>query len=377
MANFPQDPINFYDYLQRKEELDSWNDHLGNFEFFTSKLFWDSYIFNPIVDYKLNEMNPGFNEKIKWPNRHDYAVALTHDVDMLSPFARIEHWRRIKINYTNWDTITKIKNILGLRHSAQSIDIFSPWIEVEKKYSFNSTFFVMPYEINKRDIMDNTYKINDRTYIKNRKIIFSKFLKEVHNNGWEIGIHGSIHAATDLEEFVLQKKQLEKELGFKIFSNRFHNLSFNRRETPPILDRAGILCDSTLGSNRLAGFRTGTTYPHKLELFSGNNESSFLEIPMNIMDSAILRFDNLGFNENIGFEFCKRIIDRVRSFRGVVTLNWHPHVIQFPSWWNLYNRLLEYIYDTNGWGTNCASLIDWWTAQGLDKILDSHFKKLK
>ena len=88
-------------------------------------------------------------------------------------------------------------------------------------------------------------------------------------------------------------------------------------------------------------------------------------------DGALLRPDNLDLDPESALALGKRLIDRVIETNGVITLLWHPESIARPGWFGVYEKLLEYIHEQNGWGASARQIYDWWTSQGLDKKLQS------
>ena len=81
--------------LDREEERGGRRESRGNFEFVHSELFWESRCFRPFIDEELARTQPELRDRILWPGRADYAVLLSHDVDQLAMWSRLEHWRRL------------------------------------------------------------------------------------------------------------------------------------------------------------------------------------------------------------------------------------------------------------------------------------------
>ncbi|MEO8205306.1 MAG: polysaccharide deacetylase family protein, partial [Chthoniobacterales bacterium] len=257
------------------------------------------------------------------------------------------------------------------------IDIFSPWVEAEKKHGFRSTFFFFASKISKRHVRDNVYRWEDLTWYRGSECRIADLVRDLDETGWEIGLHGSFNTAHDAEMMLEQKLDIEQFLKTPMISTRQHNLHFDSQETPQIMEKVGFAVDSTLGFNRDIGFRAGTSYPFHLWDASTNRWMKLLEIPLILHDCALLRKDNLDLDVESAFALCKKIIDQVAEMRGVVTLLWHPESYIKPYWFELYTRLLDYIDSQNGWGASAAQIYRWWTTQGLDTQLHQTVSNLQ
>ena len=173
-----------------------------------------------------------------------------------------------------------------------------------------------------------------------------------------------------------QKEDLEKTLGETVMVHRQHNLHFDAAVTPRILEQAGLKIDSTLGFNRDIGFRAGTSYPFRLWNQTNAQWLGLREIPLVLHDGALLRPDNLDLDPDRALALSKRVIERVIETKGVITLLWHPESIARPGWFDVYEKLLAYINEQNGWGTTARQIHEWWTSQGLDGKLRTMLESL-
>lgn len=108
-------------------------------------------------------------------------------------------------------------------------------------------------------------------------------------NGYEIGIHPSYASPNHLDMITAEKRVLENRLGKTVDLSRQHYLRFDWKKTPAYLLKAGIIKDSSLGYQNIIGFRCGTGFPYYLYDFENEKRSELLEIPMVIMDSALIR----------------------------------------------------------------------------------------
>ena len=353
---------------------------MGNFEAAFSKRRWDASLYRPILNQLLCQKIRGWSDQIKWPNEKQFAACLTHDVDSVRLFSRRELVRTISQYVqscrTGKERLKHLLSLSGLRHREQKVDLFTPWMEEERKHGFRSTFYFFPSRVSGRDPRDCTYQWDDPVTYRGKNATVQELVREIDHQGFEIGLHGSFSSATNYDFLREQKEDLEKVLGCEVYSIRQHNLRFDIRSTPLIHERAGFQSDSTVGFNRDVGFRSGIAYPYRPFDWDEKRSLGLLEIPLVLQDGALLRKDNLGLHLEKAFEVCRLLIDRVAETRGVITLLWHPNNMLDPAWFELYSKLLDEIDRRKGWGASAKQIYDWWIGQGLDGILERGLKQL-
>ncbi len=374
------EPESILNLVRRAEECGAPRDSIDNYEAQHSPRRWDASLYRPVADEMLVRAFPKWREEIVWPEGKRFAACLSHDVDSVQLDSRYELARTVALLARNASGLAKklrpLGGLVGLRRGPQKFDVFTPWVEIEAKYGFRSTFFVFPTRVRRRHIIDNVYRWDDRTTYRGEMASVREIVRDLQQRGWEIGLHGSYLSPLDGDLLAEQKDDVEQALGAAIVSSRQHNLHFDVMKTPAILERAGLQVDSTLGSNRDIGFRTGTSYPSRMWDWQTQRWLGLVEIPLVIHDGAILRPDNLDLDGESAFRVCRQLIDRVAEMRGVITLLWHPDKAALPVWWELYARLLEYIHQQNGWGASTRQIHEWWQTSGLGAKHHAMLEKL-
>jgi peptidoglycan/xylan/chitin deacetylase (PgdA/CDA1 family) len=370
--------FNVVSCLRRDEERAPARDSIDNFEAQHSPRRWDASWYRPVADERLIERFPNWREQITWPDGKRFAACLSHDIDSVQLDSRYELVRTALLLAQNANTLPKklkhLASFTGLRRGPRKFDLFTPWIEAEQNYGFRSTFFVFPTQVRKRHVIDNVYHWDDRTFYRDEVCSVREIIRDLHKRGWEIGLHGSYLSPLSDELLAEQKADVERALGAEIASSRQHNLHFDCKKTPALLEKVGLKVDSTLGSNRDIGFRAATSYPFRMWDWQSETWLRLVEIPLVLHDGALLRPDNLDLDPESAFAVCRRLIDRVAQTRGVVTLLWHPEKAALPEWFTLYCRLLEYIHRQHGWGASARQIHDWWVTNGL---LDAHHEMIR
>jgi hypothetical protein len=360
--------------LYRAEERDSHRDSIGNFESQHCERRWESPLYYPIVNEEIVRRNPDFLDAIQWPDGKTFAACLTHDVDTVQVNSRRELLRSIRLhlkhaaNVTEW--MRHAGSIVGVRKRPLDVDLFTPWMELEARFGFHSTFFFFGSRITQRHVHDDVYTWDDPVSYKGKKCALKEVVRDIEAQGWSVGLHSSFLSARDENLLREQKEDLEKVLGSQVYSIRQHNLHHDVRVTPVLEDRVGFQVGCTQGFNRDVGFRSGIAYPCRSYDVNEKRWLGIVQIPLVIQDGALLRQDNLDLNEADAIKLGKKLIDRVKRTKGVIGLLWHPNSVVQPSWWRVYETLLQYIHDENGWGASAKEIRDWWVGQGLSGKLE-------
>lgn len=147
--------------------------------------------------------------------------------------------------------------------------------------------------------------------------------------GYRLGLHPSYVCWADLAQFTKEKQLLESVIGQEVAFSRQHFLNFSISRTISILEKAGITEDHSLGFRAHIGFRCGTGFPFKLYNFEHERESMVTEVPLVIMDSAILAEAKRRGEEPIGF--LRRFLEKNRKGTQV-SVNFHNSSFDGIEW---------------------------------------------
>lgn len=331
-------------------------------------------LYTPVVDKaRLSETN----KKPEWPEGKPFAVCLTHDVDGVSAYSLKQSIRALRSPFNGLcETARKaerlerlFKNLIKSALFAFSKDPFhcyDRWLELEKRFGANSTFFFWPGwgNIKKHHHTDCNYELHDRVLFDNQKCSVAEMMREINRQGWEIGLHPSWYAFNDTDELMRQKEALETNLGCSIESVRQHYLHYDIRSTPRVQAAAGFKFDSTLGFNDNIGFRFGTCYPFNLFDLRAEKELNIVEIPLIIQDSAMLNPEKgMRIDEETAYGYIVHLAEEVKAVGGVLTLLWHPNEIYREKSILLYSRVLAYLKKQNGWLSSVKEIGNWWLQQ--------------
>ena len=367
--------------LTRSEEAESRHRAGENVESQHLWRRWEAPLYYPVVNDWIAEQNEEWLNEVRWPNGRSFAACLTHDVDTLQwnshPELRRRIWAEVRHSRRPAQRIRNALGLAGLRKRPEYRDIFTPWVELENSHGFRSSFFFFPTRVSKRHAGDVFYRWDDTTCYQGEKVKAEEVVQDLHRLGWEVGLHASVHASTTYDYLAEQKDDLERVTRGEVVSVRQHNLRYEAAVTPALHESAGFQTDSTLGFNFDIGFRAGIAYPFALWDSTKKHWLQIIELPLVLHDWAILAPEALALDEDWAFEICREIVRRVIRTKGVVCLLWHPHSVIWPAWWRLYERLLAYIAESNGWGATAKEIRDWWVSQNLDVNLADRLEQLK
>lgn len=349
------------DALLRQEEFDlEHRDQWGNWDFnFTKEDYKVPYV-DDLVAHRMRER--GVVRKSIWPGGKKFAFWLTHDLDLVSsadPVVLNRMQRKMARN-TNDKSQTIIQGIHAAYNYLRSLMpytqdplwVYEKWIDLEKEFGFDSTFFVFSRPSDEQDmhVYDCDYVFNDRMKYRGKSCSVAAFIRQLSLEGVEVGLHGSYLSWNNSELLLDQKNKIESVLGKPILAARQHFLHYDVDKTPDALVKAGIKVDSTLGFNRSVGFRAGTSFP-----FSIN--AGLLAVPQIIMDGAFFNDNSLNYNEQLAKVEVKRIIDCIEEVGGCLTINFHPNYLLHSTYWNTYKFILNELKSRNAACMNAERLL--------------------
>jgi peptidoglycan/xylan/chitin deacetylase (PgdA/CDA1 family) len=368
--------------LTRQEELDSSiRDRWGNWDWQFCDAQRRGELYIPWLDKplvllrdELERQHPEVAAEPLWPDGKSFALCLTHDLDEVSPCGALRtRARSVQLAIRagqKWPGVIKqamafaYDSLVQRRPPASSSERrYEDWLKPEDKHGFKSTFFFFPSRLGRPHIWDCTYRFSDKIQSKNGKISVAEMLREIDRAGWEVGLHGSYHSATEPGLLKDERRQVEEALGHRIISIRQHYLHYDVGTTPRLQADAGLTADSTQGFNRCVGFRAGTSFPYWCWDHKSGRILRVLEIPQIIMDGALFQPNSLEYDEETAVRHSLQIMEAVERVGGCLTLNWHPNYLNDNKWWNIYKTLLEEAGRRNAWGCSVKQLYKWWTAR--------------
>jgi hypothetical protein len=304
------------------------------------------------------------------PSGYGFVACLTHDVDFVNmrdhqPFDRSVLgfiarsifpsnlrdtrseivWSRI---VKNWRALLSLPAVyLGL-----SRDI---WFDIDRymelERGLGSTFYFIPLKGHAGESRGRTepHWRAARYDVKEYRVLIAELKRE----NAEIGLHG-LDAWQDPQKGMREKEILRSLSGEESVGIRMHWLYFSK-ESSKILEEAGFAYDSTVGYNEANGFRCGTT-----QVFCLPGSKRLLELSLNVMDTALFYSERMGLSEAEAMEQCKKLITALRSYGGVLTINWHTRSLSPErNWDSFYLELLDLLKVERVWFATARAAVEW------------------
>jgi len=281
-----------------------------------------------------------------WPRGSRFALGLSHDVDRIrKTFQQVTHSVRA---FKQGQARRALHLALGPGRHAYWC--FPRIMAMERQLGVRSTFFFLhevpdsgSLGIRNRILLSGVCRLDDPRI---RGIV-----PELHEGGWEIGLHSSTFARDDVSRLVREKHLLEGLTGQAVKGVRQHYLDSQVSRLWPLQREAGFDYDSTMGYSTGNGFRAGTCFP-----FPVGPEGALCQIPFEIMDGA-LRPSAESWSD------CLRIMRHVEAVGGVLVLLWHQRFFNtddFPGYAEVYRKLVAEAIRRNAWIAPLGDVIQAW-----------------
>lgn len=284
------------------------------------------------------EPQPGFSH-----------IYLTHDVDQIWTWDNYYRALRTVIRRclkNEEDNLLPVKSVYNYKKydPVYTFPELLKWDgELKKKYAekCQDIYFMMGCE--KKTTHDAGYFSN-----KKRTKDLTDYLID---SGAEIGIHTSYTAASNMDLFKSEVKNIEDLGAEKITKVRNHYLASKEPEDFRYYIDAGMTDDFTMCYADVAGFRLGTCRPVrwidpiKLEL------TSLMMHPMTVMECTLDGKNYMNItDEEEAFLTVRSLLSQIKKYNGEVVLLWHsPSVYDNKGSYqrSLYLRVLEQLKNEN------------------------------
>jgi hypothetical protein len=365
--SFSAKDIEFINYhiANTEERTASIRDDWGNWEFpYTDYDYTKPYVDDLILQHIANNQ---FKQRQIWPDGKKFAISISHDVDLVTQSSYKAAKRQITKIFVKNETIFKklkdskfllsyVNNLRRLANTNDSIWCYEKWLEAIDKQGFKSTFYYFARPALKdMHKVDCDFLFSDKVVFMGNKMTVAEMMQKMHEQEYEIGVHGSYYTALNSNLLKEQINQVENVIGVPVTANRQHWLHYNINVTPQIHKDAGVHTDSTMGFNRTIGFRNGCSMPYYL-LDKNYAETNVLEIPMHIMDGALFEKNSLLLNKEYALKKSLALLDKVEKVGGCCTINFHPNYVSNPDWWWVFNEFIKEAKLRNAYGATASQI---------------------
>lgn len=304
--------------------------------------------FIPIVNMIFNALEKLIIQHfphLRFEEKKSLVIDFSHDVDYISKTLQLRLKQTAMNCFNIFKSIKKfnifiqnIRRVISFLVSSPSYWCFDYWRQIEKKYGIRSTFYIYA-KVNKNVnikswLLDPSYDIEKENRLK-------AAIKELINEGFKIGLHGSFNSAIDPDLLRKEKEKLESILGINIEKVRQHWLNYDEDITPHAHEKL-FEFDSTIGWNDIMGFRAGIASLYHPYSFKYKRKLNYVVIPLVIMDSHV--YDYARSNSHDSLEKVISIIKKAEKFskKPYISICWHQRVCSDDYKWNiLYEELLK------------------------------------
>ena len=246
----------------------------------------------------------------RWAGGAPFAACISHDIDTLRSAwkapakAALQRGQLLKFGQLAWRHLTRPDAWDNLEAVAATV----------AQHGGRSTFFILPEHRRGPGGTPNAdYRLTP---------VLRQRLKRLEERGFEIGLHGGIGTATDAAQLANERARLPAATP----GLRFHYLRWEPRRTPALLEAAvatGLRYDSTLGFAEHFGFRNSYCHPFYPFNFATGKAHSFLEIPLNVMDTTLHHPNYLQLSAAEILPALQPMLAEIERFGGVASILWH------------------------------------------------------
>ncbi len=321
----------------------------------------ENLLFNAILA-GCNKKNIPLVQKSYWPNGKKFAVCLTHDVDEIKKtYQWISRPLRFLLKMDLQGFIGQSQSFIQKIKGIEPYFTYEDIISIEDNFGAKSTYFFLKESGNPRIFSIKTWYL----YGRNRSFQspdIKTLIQRLLANGDEVAIHGSYFSYLQPKLLEEETRELEGIICGKIVGSRQHNLNLEIPETWDHQISAGLMYDTTLGFKDTIGFRWGTSFPFFPN--TGKEHVPLLEIPLIIMDVCLESSTNK-------ISDCLNIADHVANHHGVLTLLWHPPIIntlEYPCARDIYIQINQYCREKGAWITRAKDIFEWITLRNQQKF---------
>jgi hypothetical protein len=300
---------------------------------------------------------------IPWPDGRRWAVALTHDVDIIAWWPLFTALRLAELVRKGearraGRAVLAALGAIGKKNPAQ-VGI-AELLRVEREHSVHSTWFFLCGTPGLR-----TFLAGDLTYLPESEDA-RLALAAVGGDGHAVGLHGSHATLTAPDVFAEQRSRLTHLAQRTIAGVRQHFLRFDPHHTPQAMRQAEFAYDSTAGFPDRNGFRLGVCDVLPEWSTGGGAEGEgkgrpLAEVPFAWMDRALSKYRGIE-DPDAWITDALELAGVCRNLEGLWVGVWHPNLIPalgYPGAPPAYDQLLQRLLTDRPFVGTLDELVAW------------------
>lgn len=292
-----------------------------------------------------------------WPDGKRWAVAITHDLDVVSgwPLFAMMRWLELARKGKIGRAIRAKLSGLGSLGRGPVLAAVNRLIAIESEAGIRATWFVLAGEpdLERWRRGDVTYRLKG----PDARAILERLAHAQH----EVGLHGSLRTAESSEQLAAERDVVREVTGSAPEGLRQHFLRMRPGITQAHAQAAGFSYDSTFGFADRSGFRLGAA-----DLIQCWSESQAKAIEL---DEAPLVWMDRTFSKYLGEENPEAWVDdaldlarRCQAAEGMWVGLWHPNTVPalgYPDTWPAFTRLVQSLARMDAYIAPLQELVAW------------------
>ena len=292
---------------------------------------------------------------IPWPDGRRWAVALTHDLDVVAGWPMFTALRVLEL-------VGKGKLGLAARAAGAAVTAIARdpvWTGVQQVLSAEggvpATWFVLAgtpsWESWRRG--DVTYSLESHA---TRRI-----LEAVRTAGHEIGLHGSYVTLLDAGRFRAERERLASATHVSPLGVRQHFLRMRPGGTQHAMRAGGFAYDATYGFADRNGFRLGVADVVPAWDAAHQTPAVIDEVPLVWMDRALTKHAHVEDPE-AWIADALELVHTAQEVDGLWVGLWHPNqtpALGYPDAPAAYARLVQQLLERRPYVATLATLVEW------------------
>jgi hypothetical protein len=319
---------------------------------------------------KLMARRPGLEAARlpRWPDGKQYSVVLTHDTDTVHLGAPMElAYNAVKFLVRRDATYLRMVKE-GIKFLGRPMDNplfgFPLWAEYESANDIRSCFFLST------KTKGSGFEINDwRSTVTNQRIDWDT-LRRLSDRGWEFGLHSSIKAKLDVNNFLEAKADLERLIQSPIRGLRHHYWALDWRHpyrTFQMHVNAGFRYDTSMAFRDAPGFRSGTCLPYTPFDPESQEPLALYEMPTAIIDNHVILNPT---NTSQAIEAGHKVMESIREVGGMAVLDWHTEAACDQFVYENFSTILKgilapYLEDSGAWFATPWAVAQHWHERSM------------
>lgn len=319
----------FEEYYADKSLKDEWDMMHEKYHFLVKNKIYQI----PVVDHLVEVLLLSIGVE---PVTFNSKLTITHDIDVLRKFnSKQKIFRAIAGDFKRNKSLKSSLNLYQLSKSVVNNVTQDPYNTFNELFSDSDHRKIVYFMAGGTSDKDEKYDLDDD--------IFEGISDLAKLRGYQIGLHPSYNSYDNYEMITEERNRLQAAVGKKVRTSRQHFLRFAFDETITALSDSGIYEDSTLGFQRLIGFRCGTAFTYLLYDLRRDRVSKVSETPMIIMDGALLQEAKYDYNkaEKLLSDFVNK-----HQENSHLTINFHntifdPTRYDTAALWRMYHFIIN------------------------------------